>query len=95
MNLMSKAERLEGMRVIAEACRPLKVASILGVQGATTAEMLDYAATPGAQADAVIAMPPSVPEEQSVEGFHAYFAALAKAKAPVVIQTDLAGARNA
>src|ERR1700749_4201492 len=43
VNIMSKAERLEGMKVIAEACRPLKVSSILGVQGATTAEMLDYA----------------------------------------------------
>ncbi len=95
VNLMSKAERLEGMRVIAEACRPLKVASILGVQGATTAEMLDYARHAEAlNADAVIAMPPSAPEEQTVEGFHAYFAALAKAvKRPVVMQTDLAGGR--
>ena len=43
VDLMSKEERLHGMTVIAQACRPLKVASILGVQGANTAEMLDYA----------------------------------------------------
>jgi 4-hydroxy-tetrahydrodipicolinate synthase len=97
VNLMSRDERMQGMRVIAEACRPLKVASILGVQGANTAEMLEYARHAEAlQADAVIAMPPSAPEEQTVEGFYAYFAALAKAvRRPVVLQTDLAGARNA
>ena len=97
VNLMSKAERLEGMEVIAQACRPLKVASILGVQGATTAEMLDYARhAETLQPDAVIAMPPSAPAEQTIERYHAYFAALAKAvKRPVVIQTDLAGARDA
>jgi dihydrodipicolinate synthase/N-acetylneuraminate lyase len=97
ISLMSKDERMQGMRVIAEACRPLKVASILGVQGATTAEMLEYARHAEAlQADAVIAMPPSAPEEQTVEGFHAYFAALAKAvRRPVVLQTSIPGMRNA
>jgi 4-hydroxy-tetrahydrodipicolinate synthase len=96
VGLMSRDERMQGMRVIAEACRSLKVASILGVQGATTAEMLDYARHAEAlQADAVIAMPPSAPEEQTVEAFYVYFAALAKAvRRPVVLQTDLAGARN-
>jgi 4-hydroxy-tetrahydrodipicolinate synthase len=97
IGLMSKDERMQGMRIIAEACRPLKVASILGVQGATTAEMLEYARHAEAlQADAVIAMPPSAPEEQTVEGFHAYFAALAKAvRRPVVLQTSIPGMRNA
>ncbi|HET7085957.1 MAG TPA: dihydrodipicolinate synthase family protein [Rhizomicrobium sp.] len=97
VNLMTREERLQGMQVIAQACRPLKVASILGVQAATTAEMLDYARhAEELQADAVIAMPPSARDEQTVEGFHAYFAALAKAvRRPVVIQTDLAGARDA
>jgi dihydrodipicolinate synthase/N-acetylneuraminate lyase len=95
VNLMTREERLQGMQVIAQACRPLKVASILGVQGATTAEMLDYARhAEELEANAVIAMPPSAPEEQTVEGFHAYFAALAKAvRRPLVIQTDLAGGR--
>src|SRR5437762_3204873 len=61
----------------------------------TTPEMLDYARhAEELEADAVIAMPPSAPNEQTVEGFHAYFAALAKAvRRPVVIQTDLAGGR--
>src|SRR4051812_2088884 len=44
VSVLSREERMRGMTVIAEACRPLRVASILGVQGATTAEMLDYAA---------------------------------------------------
>src|SRR5580704_5772457 len=79
VDLMSKEERLRGMAVIAQACRPLKVASILGVQGANTAEMLDYARhAEQLEADAVIAMPPSAPELQTVEGYHSYFAALAR-----------------
>jgi dihydrodipicolinate synthase/N-acetylneuraminate lyase len=96
VDLMSKEERLRGMTVIAEACRPLKVASILGVQGVDTAEMLDYARHAEALApDAVIAMPPSAPQMQTVEGFHAYFAALAKAvQRPVVLQTSIPGARD-
>jgi dihydrodipicolinate synthase/N-acetylneuraminate lyase len=96
VDLMSKEERLHGMAVIAEACRPLKVASILGVQGANIAEMLDYARHAEALApDAVIAMPPSAPEMQTVEGFHAYFAALAKAvHRPVVLQTSIPGIRD-
>ncbi|HEY2011567.1 MAG TPA: dihydrodipicolinate synthase family protein [Rhizomicrobium sp.] len=97
VDLMSKEERLHGMAVIADACRPLKVASILGVQGADTAEMLDYARHAEALApDAVIAMPPSAPAMQTVEGFHAYFAALAKAvNRPVVLQTSIPGLRDA
>jgi 4-hydroxy-tetrahydrodipicolinate synthase len=96
VDLMSKEERLRGMTVIAEACRPLKVASILGVQGANTAEMLDYAHhAETLSPDAVIAMPPSAPEMQTVEAFHGYFAALAKAvRRPVVLQTSIPGARN-
>jgi 4-hydroxy-tetrahydrodipicolinate synthase len=96
VDVMSKEERLRGMTVIAEACRPLKVASILGVQGANTAEMLDYAHHAEALSpDAVIAMPPSAPEMQTVEAFHAYFAALAKAvRRPVVLQTSIPSARN-
>lgn len=97
VDVMSKDERLRGMTVIAEACRPLKVASILGVQGANIAEMLDYARHAEAlQPDAVIAMPPSAPEMQTVEGFHAYFAALAKAvHRPVVLQTSIPSVRDA
>ena len=96
VNVLSREERLRGMTVIAETCRPLKVASILGVQGATTAEMLDYAAhAERLNADAVIAMPPSAPDAQTVEGFYQYFAALARAvHRPVVLQTSIPGMRN-
>src|SRR6185312_14671457 len=77
VNILSREERLRGMTVIAETCRPLRVASILGVQGATTAEMLDYAAHAEAvNADAVIAMPPSAPDAQNEQAYHEYFAAL-------------------
>ena len=69
VDLMTKEERLHGMTVIAEACRPLKVASILGVQGGDIAQMLDYARhAEQLEPDAVIAMPPSAPELQTVEG---------------------------
>ena len=93
VRLMSTDERMRGMTVIADACRPLKVASILGVQAATTDEMLAYARHAEAlQADAVIAMPPSAPQEQTIEGFHAYFAALARSvRRPVVLQTNIPG----
>jgi len=97
VNLMSKDERMKGMQVIADACRPLKVASVLGVQGTTTEEMLEYARHAESLApDAMIAMPPSAAAEQTVEGIHAYFAALAGVtKRPVIIQTSLPGKRDA
>ena len=96
VGLMSRQERLDGMTVITQACKKLKVASILGVQGVTKEEMMDYARHAEAlEPDAVIAMPPSAPDEQSVEAFHAYFAALAGAvRRPVVFQTNVPGLRN-
>jgi dihydrodipicolinate synthase/N-acetylneuraminate lyase len=82
--------------VIAGACRPLKVASILGVQGGDIAQMLDYARhAEQLEADAVIAMPPSAPDLQTPEGYYSYFAALARAMhRPVVLQTSIPGAPN-
>ena len=93
--LLSRQERLQGMKVIADACRPTKVASVLGVQGATKAEMLDYAHyAESLQPDALIAMPPSA--EQSEAGYHDYFAALATlSKRPIFIQTTISGAPGA
>jgi dihydrodipicolinate synthase/N-acetylneuraminate lyase len=90
--LLSKDERMRGMKVIANACRSTKVASVLGVQAATKAEMLDYARyAESLQPDALIAMPPSA--EQTEEGYHDYFAALATlSKRPVFIQTTITGA---
>lgn len=95
VNLLSKEERMTGMKVIANACRPTKVASILGVQAATTEEMLQYARyAERLSPDALIAMPPSA--EQSMQDYHDYYAALAKlTKRPVVIQTTISGAPHA
>jgi dihydrodipicolinate synthase/N-acetylneuraminate lyase len=97
VNVLTREERLRGMTIIAEACRPLRVASILGVQAANTAEMLEYAAhAERLNCDAVIAMPPSAPDAQTEQAFYDYFAALARAvHRPVVFQTDLVGSRTA
>lgn len=97
VDLMSREERMQGMRVIAQACRPLKVASILGVQGHDISQMLDYARhAHDLNVDAVIAMPPSSSQLQSEEGYYAYFSALASAvRCPVVLQTSIPGFRGA
>jgi 4-hydroxy-tetrahydrodipicolinate synthase len=89
--LLSKEERRRGMKVIADACRGRKVASVLGVQAATKAEMLEYARyAESLEPDALIAMPPSA--EQSESAYHDYFAALAKlSKRPIFIQTTITG----
>lgn len=93
--LLSKDERMRGMKVIADACRSRRVASVLGVQAATKAEMLDYARyAETLQPDALIAMPPSA--EQTETAYHDYFAALATlSKRPIFIQTTITGAPNA
>jgi 4-hydroxy-tetrahydrodipicolinate synthase len=89
--LLSKDERLKGMKVIANACRSRKVASVLGVQAATKAEMLEYARyAERLEPDALIAMPPSA--EQTESAYHDYFAALATlSKRPIFIQTTITG----
>ncbi|HEX3755930.1 MAG TPA: dihydrodipicolinate synthase family protein [Rhizomicrobium sp.] len=93
--LLSKDERMKGMKVIADACRGTKVASVLGVQAPTKAEMLDYARyAETLDPDALIAMPPSA--EQSEEAYREYFAALATlSKRPIFIQTSLTGMPHA
>ena len=95
VQLLSKDERLRGMKVIADACRTTKVASVLGVQGATKAEMLDYARyAETLQPDALIAMPPLA--EQTEAAYHDYFSALATlSKRQIIIQTTISGAPNA
>jgi 4-hydroxy-tetrahydrodipicolinate synthase len=92
---LSKEERRHGMKVIADACRARKVASVLGVQAATKAEMLEYARyAESLETDALIAMPPSA--EQTESGYHDYFAALATfSKRPIFIQTTITGAPTA
>jgi 4-hydroxy-tetrahydrodipicolinate synthase len=95
VNLLSRDERMRGMKVIADACRSTKVASVIGVQAATKAEMLDYARyAESLEPDALIAMPPGA--EQTVAGYHDYFAALATlSNRPIFIQTTISGLPNA
>jgi len=84
---LTKAERFQGMGVLAEAARGKNVALVLGVQGKDTAEMLEYAARAEALApDAVIAMPPTIAKTQ--DDYRAYFRALGAATSrPVILQT--------
>ncbi len=90
---LTKAERLRGMEVLAQAAKSRRSALVLGVQGATVAEMLEFTSHAEALApDAVIAMPPS--SATSLDDYWTYFRALAAAtKRPVIIQTS-GGARN-
>lgn len=90
---LTKAERLQGMEVLATATRGKPVTLVLGVQGKDTAEMLDYAQRAEALApDALIAMPPSA--ARSIDDYREYFRALARTTArPVIVQTS-GGARD-
>ncbi len=90
---LTTAERRHGMTLLATTCRSLKVACILGVQGADTAEMLDYARLAESLApDAMIAMPPT--SATSLDDYRAYFRALAGATTRPVIQQTSGGARG-
>jgi 4-hydroxy-tetrahydrodipicolinate synthase len=85
---LTKAERLRGMEILAQAVRGRRAALVLGVQGKDIAEMLEYTARAETLApDAVIAMPPTVAD--SLEDYRAYFRALAAAtKRPIIVQTS-------
>ena len=95
VHLLSKEERMQGMKVIADTCRSTKVASVLGVQASTKDEMLDYARyAETLLPDALIAMPPWA--EQTEAAYHDYFAALAMlSRRPIFIQTTITGSPNA
>jgi 1-pyrroline-4-hydroxy-2-carboxylate deaminase len=90
---LTKPERLRGMEVLAAAARGRKAALVLGVQGPTTAEMLEYARPAEALApDAMIAMPPSA--ARTLDEYREYFRALGRStKRPVFVQTS-GGARD-
>jgi 4-hydroxy-tetrahydrodipicolinate synthase len=90
---LTKDERMHGMEVLATAARGRQVALVLGVQGADTAEMLEYAARAESLApDALIAMPPT--RATSLDDYRAYFRALGAAtRRPVILQTS-GGARD-
>jgi len=85
---LSKDERMRGMDVLARANRGRKPVLVLGVQGADTAEMLEYAQHAESLApDAMIAIPPT--KAKSLDDYHEYYRALCKlAKRPVFTQTS-------
>ena len=85
---LTKEERLKGMEVLAKAAKGKKPALVLGVQGANTEEMLEYARhAERLEPDAVIAIPPA--QGKSLDDFRAYYRALCQtAKRPVFIQTS-------
>jgi 4-hydroxy-tetrahydrodipicolinate synthase len=85
---LTKAERMQGMEVLAKAMQGRRAALVLGVQGRDTAEMLEYARRAEALAcDAMIAMPPS--SGRTLDDYSQYFRALAGVTArPVIVQTS-------
>src|SRR5580658_9260116 len=80
---LTKDERMRGMDILANASKGKKPALVLGVQGADTAEMLEYAAHAEKLApDAMIAIPPT--KATSLDEYREYYRALCKlAKRPV------------
>jgi 4-hydroxy-tetrahydrodipicolinate synthase len=85
---LTKQERLKGMEVLANAARGKRPALVLGVQGANTEEMLEYARhAESLEPDAVIAIPPA--KGKSIDDFRVYYRALCQiARRPVFIQTS-------
>lgn len=85
---LSKAERLRGFDVLAEAAEGTRPALVLGVQGDDTEDMLTYARHAEALApDGMIAIPPT--EATSLDDFRAYYAALCGVTArPIFFQTS-------
>ena len=85
---LTKEERLRGMDVLSKAAHGKNPVLILGVQGADTAEMLEYAAHAEQLApDAMIAIPPT--KAKSLDEYHEYYRELCKlAKRPVFTQTS-------
>jgi dihydrodipicolinate synthase/N-acetylneuraminate lyase len=85
---LTKDERLRGAEVLAKAITGKRAALVLGVQGANTAEMLDYAShAERLNPDALIAMPPST--GRTVQDYRDYFRALASlTNRPVIVQTS-------
>jgi dihydrodipicolinate synthase/N-acetylneuraminate lyase len=85
---LTRDERMRGLEVLAKANQGRKPALVFGVQGRTTAEMLEYARRAETLApDAMIAMPPS--GAKSLDEYREYFRALAQVtERPVFIQTS-------
>jgi dihydrodipicolinate synthase/N-acetylneuraminate lyase len=85
---LSQEERMRGMDVLAGAVKGKKPVLVLGVQGADTAEMMEYAQhAENLQPDAMIAIPPT--KAKSLDDYREYYRALCKlAKRPVFTQTS-------
>ena len=85
---LTQPERMRGMDVLASATRGRKPVLVLGVQGADTAEMLEYAQhAEKLEPDAMIAIPPT--KAKSLDDYREYYRALCKlAKRPVFTQTS-------
>ncbi len=90
---LTKEERMRGMEVIAKAAKGKKATLVLGVQGADTEDMLEYARhAEKLGPDALIAIPPA--KAGSLDDYRQYYRALCKTtKRPVFIQTS-GGARD-
>ncbi len=90
---LTKEERMQGMRVLAQAAKRKRPALVLGVQAANTNLAVEYArAAEQFEPDALIAMPPT--EAHSLNDYRLYFRALAAVtKRPFFIQTT-GGAKN-
>ena len=87
---ISKEERIEGFKVICEAAHKYKVQSaiVLGIQGDTTDEALDYLEHAVKYSpNALIAMPPV--KAKNLDDYRDYYFALARATdRPIFIQTS-------
>ena len=85
---LSKAERLRGFDVLAEAVDGRRPALVLGVQGADTQGMLEYARYAEALApDGMIAIPPTA--ATTLGEFRDYYAALCEVTGrPIFFQTS-------
>jgi dihydrodipicolinate synthase/N-acetylneuraminate lyase len=81
-------ERRRGMRVLAQAAKGKRPALVLGVQGPTKKEALEYAElAEELSSDALIAIPPT--EAKSLDDFRDYYRALARiTHRPFFIQTS-------
>lgn len=87
VDLLTTAEKLQGMEVLAAATRGRRVALCLGVQGKDTAEMLMFARHVEKLAPAaIISRPPDT--GKTVDDLRQYWRALAAvAQRPVILQT--------
>ena len=87
IDLLTAAEKLQGMEVLAKAAGPLRTALCLGVQGKDTADMLVFAEHAEKLAPkAFISRPPDSGETE--DDMRQYWRALASVtKRPVILQT--------